>query len=58
MTPSDEDMRRRIDQLLAADSDAKLNKQAGLNTAGNRTVEAIVEAAEDDIQSAGGEGWQ
>ncbi len=58
MTPSDEDIRRRIDELLAAASDAKLNKQDGLNTAGNRTVEAIVEAAEDDIQNAGGAGGQ
>ncbi len=56
MTPSDEDIRRRIDELLAAASDAKLSKQDSLNSAGNRTVQAIVEAAEDDIQSAGGAG--
>ena len=58
MTTSDDDIRRRIEELLTDAADARINRQGALNATGDRVVDAIVAAAETDIEHAGGEGGQ
>jgi hypothetical protein len=58
MTTSDDDIWRRIEELLTDAADARINRQGALNATGDRVVDAIVAAAETDIEHAGGEEGQ